>query len=122
MVRLRPSQPTAHRPAGGGTSSIRLCQRAVMPDAVGGMFDEIGEHLRAWAFPSPPEVSGEIHHSGRAGRAFTINAGAGRYVAKVVFDRPPYVLAGLSVSQRVASHGIATGPPVPTVDGELAIP
>jgi Ser/Thr protein kinase RdoA (MazF antagonist) len=63
----------------------------------------------------------EIHHDGLAGRAFRAETSEERFVAKVAYDRPQFVVPGLAISERVASRGIPTGPPLRTATGELAV-
>ena len=75
--------------------------------------------LSPWGLNSPSFT--EILHRRRASRTWWVDSDEGRFVAKLTFDRRPFVEPGLHVAAEVATAGISTGPPVPTERGELCV-
>jgi Ser/Thr protein kinase RdoA (MazF antagonist) len=85
------------------------------------LIETVRDNLGCWLIGDLLKLA-EIHHAGTGGRAFRIETTDGSWVAKVAYDRVHLVAPGLAIAERVASHGISTGPPLRTSTDELAIP
>ena len=80
---------------------------------------DLPDLLSPWRLIAPHVA--EIVHRRRASRTWWVESDQGRFVAKLAFDRRPFVEPGLRVAAEVARMGIATGPPVPTDKGEVCV-
>lgn len=66
-------------------------------------------------------VGKEILHGGAASRVWRAEHGGAPVVLKLILDRPPFAVPGLAVSAALAGRGLRCGPPIPTIEGELAV-
>lgn len=64
----------------------------------------------------------EVGHSPRASRAWWVSSRGHEYVAKLTFDRRPFVEPGLAVAEIASTRGLITGRPIRTTAGELCEP
>lgn len=77
--------------------------------------------LDAWDLGGVKHIE-EYRYDGLAGQAFWVDTPTGRWLVKVAFDKPAFVLPGLAIAEKVGRHGVPTGPPLRTKEGELGQP
>ena len=78
---------------------------------------DVEQMLEPWGL-DVVEVA-EVGHTPRASLAWWVSAPTGSYVAKLTFDRRPFVEPGLAIAELVAMRGVVTGRPVRTARGDL---